>query len=267
MDVAISILLICFVDFHLWSMIIFPKRFKHLGSDAFGIQASALAKKLGFPLDRIFIDTEGDDVNAHFATTLLPFTRRIVIFKGLLEKFSLHTAVAVVGHELGHWYLMHYHKFFALIILPVIASAALCTWLAFKPGIYTALGFEVPQQKPSEEAPQTSPASSEAIPKKSTSKFKSWLMPYFVAVTVLNYYERPLAFLMNRSVALIHMHEHEADRFSAGLTSNKDVIDMVYELQKYSMAKFLPGVGDKLVDYLTISHPATVNRAKAIEEL
>lgn len=270
MDLIFSLLFIS--SFNVLTYILFssfPSTFKHLGTDSFGTQTSALANKLGFPVKRIFVCSYKRMVNAHYIGGLFSFAGHITVYQGLLNKLSLPAAVSVMGHEFGHWYLLHDYKKIALGLLLLVGSAILFCWLAFKPGVYTALGFEPPKQKTQEEELQSSTQAPNAPPHKSPSKFKAWLMPYYIVSLVLtNYYERPfIALSTYSSLALTHLEEFEADSFSATHTSKENMLDVIYQLHEHAIPQPYTGVGDPFVDLCTNTHPHTVNRAKAIEDL
>ena len=122
------------------------------------------------------------------------------------------------------------YKQAALELLVLVGWAALFYWLAFKPDAYTALGFEPPKPKTHEEELQPSTQTPNTSPHKSPSKFKTWLMPYYIVIMVLAYYERPLTILYSySSSALTHWNEFEADNFSATHTGKENMLDVIYQ--------------------------------------
>ena len=67
-----------------------------------------LAKKLNFPLTKILVvdqSTRSSHSNAYFYG--FGKNKRIVIFDTLMKHNTTDEIVAIIGHELGHWYYSH----------------------------------------------------------------------------------------------------------------------------------------------------------------
>jgi STE24 endopeptidase len=85
--------------------------FKSLEEGELKNKINALAKKISFPLSKIFVidgSKRSSHSNAYFYG--LWNDKRIVIFDTLLEHSSHEEIIAVLGHELGHWKGSHQWK-------------------------------------------------------------------------------------------------------------------------------------------------------------
>jgi len=86
-------------------------KFTNLEEGELRAKIDALAKKVAFPLTKVFVmdgSTRSSHSNAFF--TGLFKDRRIVIFDTMLEQMDHEEICAILAHELGHWKLSHIVK-------------------------------------------------------------------------------------------------------------------------------------------------------------
>jgi STE24 endopeptidase len=108
----VFIFMVCFQAFFL---LIFPvfiqpffNNFTPLEDGSLKTKIDQLASKLDFPLKKIFV-VDGSRRSNHSNAYFFGFfnNKRIVLFDTLIEKNTEDEIVAVLAHELGHWYHNH----------------------------------------------------------------------------------------------------------------------------------------------------------------
>jgi STE24 endopeptidase len=111
--------------FQIFFLLIFPtfiqplfNKFTPLEEGSLRNKINDLAAKLKFPLTKIFV-VDGSRRSSHSNAYFFGFGRnkRIVLFDTLIEKAGEEEIVAVLAHELSHWY--YNHVFWNLIVAQV----------------------------------------------------------------------------------------------------------------------------------------------------
>jgi STE24 endopeptidase len=137
------------VGFQIFFIIIFPtviqplfNKFTPLADGSLKTKINALAARLKFPLKKLYV-VDGSKRSAHSNAYFFGFFnhKRIVIYDTLIEKSSEEEVVAVLAHELGHWY--HNHVLSNLIVVQVqlFALFYLFSLLIKLPSLYKEFGF------------------------------------------------------------------------------------------------------------------------------
>ena len=102
----------------------------------------ALAEKLNYPLTKIY-EMDGSTKSSHSNAFMFGFwkNKRIVLFDTLIQQLNEDEIVAVLGHELGHWY--HGHTMQMLLAnLGMVASICYAAReLIFDKKLYSDFGF------------------------------------------------------------------------------------------------------------------------------
>ncbi|KAI0380750.1 peptidase family M48-domain-containing protein [Hypomontagnella monticulosa] len=105
-------------------------------------ETEALAKKLNFPLQELFV-IDGSKRSAHSNAYFfgLPWKKHIVIYDTLIEKSKEEEVVAVLAHELGHWSLGHTTKLFGISQVNVFYIFSLFSVFINNNSLYADFGF------------------------------------------------------------------------------------------------------------------------------
>lgn len=223
-----------------------------------GIQISQLANKLGFPVDRIFLDTKFSS-DVEFVGGMLPFRKILLIGSGVFEKYGEKVTMALVARELGHWYMSHKFKAMIIEFLFDLCRALLFCFLAFRPALYSAFGFEPrDQQQVSNEIELETGTGSNGKPKKSWYNPK--LMPLCIALLLFWCLELPLRDISDYTLNAVNIHQqYSVDKFAVeqgykeGLVKDiKSHMDNVHEGE------------DVYFEYCTMKYPNPFNRLEAI---
>ena len=106
----------------------------------------SLAERLKFPLTQIFV-IDGSKRSEHSNAYFFGFwkKKRIVLFDTLLkEEKGVHEdeIVAVVSHELGHWYHNHFLRNIVILQISLLAQFYLFGQVMYNQTLYSAFGFE-----------------------------------------------------------------------------------------------------------------------------
>lgn len=106
----------------------------------------SLAERLKFPLTQIFV-VDGSKRSEHSNAYFFGFwkKKRIVLFDTLLKEekgVSEDEIVAVVTHELGHWYHNHFLRNIVILQISLLAQFYLFGQVMYNQTLYSAFGFE-----------------------------------------------------------------------------------------------------------------------------
>jgi STE24 endopeptidase len=106
----------------------------------------SLAERLKFPLTQIFV-VDGSKRSEHSNAYFFGFwkKKRIVLFDTLLKQekgVSEDEIVAVVSHELGHWYHNHFLRNIVILQISLLAQFYLFGQVMYNQTLYSAFGFE-----------------------------------------------------------------------------------------------------------------------------
>lgn len=130
-------------------MMIFPSfiqplfnKFTPLEDGSLKKKIDALAVRLEFPLKKLFV-VDGSKRSSHSNAYFFGFfnNKRIVIFDTLIEKSSEEEVVAVLAHELGHWYFNHILSNLLIVQSQLFVLFYLFSQLVKLPSLFSAFGF------------------------------------------------------------------------------------------------------------------------------
>ncbi|CAG8434279.1 1770_t:CDS:2 [Ambispora gerdemannii] len=102
-----------------------------------------LASRINFPLKKLYVidgSTRSGHSNAYFYGFFK--NKRIVLFDTLIESAEVEEIVAIVGHELGHWYLNHTVKVLAIAQVQMFTLFFLFSQFINNTALYQSFGFD-----------------------------------------------------------------------------------------------------------------------------
>lgn len=105
-----------------------------------------LAVSQNFPLTKLFVIDGSKRLshsNAYF--TGLPWSKQIVLFDTLINHSTVDETVAVLGHEIGHWKLLHLPKTLAAVQLHLFACFSMFSAFLHNRSLYLSFGFTAVQ--------------------------------------------------------------------------------------------------------------------------
>lgn len=131
----------------LYPIVIAPlfNRFRPLDDAELRQRIERLLHMTGFAARGIFVadgSRRSSHGNAYF--TGLGRNKRIVFYDTLLQSLNHDEILAVLAHELGHFYHAHIKKRLLIMNVLSLAALSLLAWLGQQPWFYTGLGVERP---------------------------------------------------------------------------------------------------------------------------
>jgi STE24 endopeptidase len=208
-------------------------------------EIEGLAASLKFPLKKLFV-IDGSKRSAHSNAYFFGFfkSKRIVLFDTLLEQCNNKQIVAVLSHELGHWWHQHTWILFIIGQLQMLAQLQLFTLFRNDTRLYTDFGFATRSTSYTTTNGGVFPPSS------------------FVALVLFGYLTGPLdevlSFFMNM---ISRKFEYQADAFAVSLNYGKPLKEALVVLNKENRGP--PNV-DPLYAMYNFSHPSLIERLDAI---
>ncbi|CAB0006126.1 unnamed protein product [Nesidiocoris tenuis] len=114
--------------------------FQPLGDDDVGLSVKAVAERVGFPPDKIYIDRDSEaSAGAYFSG--FPGVNMIVITTKLKDLLSPIQLTSAVAHELGHWKRRHNRIEYLAMILRTGLFFAMCRKTYGNEGVLRIFGF------------------------------------------------------------------------------------------------------------------------------
>lgn len=135
--------------FQLFFVMIFPtfiqplfNKFTPLPKGSLRTKIEALAAKLKFPLKKLFV-VDGSKRSSHSNAYFYGFfnNKRIVIFDTLIDQSTEEEVVAVLAHELGHWYYNHVFVTLLTVQVQLFVLFYLFSLLTQLPSLFAEFGF------------------------------------------------------------------------------------------------------------------------------
>ena len=215
-----------------------------------------LAKRVGFPLDKIFV-IDGSKRSAHSNAyfTGLPFTsKRIVLFDTLTENHSVEEITAVLAHEIGHWKRHHIINMIVYSQLHIFAIFSLFTSVYRNSSFYNSFGFIQQLQQ------QLSPAELSSIP---AIQVLTEGFPIIVGFMLFSDLLTPLECFMQYIMNVVsRMHEYQADAYARALGHAEKLCTALITLQIKNLSTFNVDPWYSAYHY---SHPTLAERLTALE--
>lgn len=127
----------------IWIMPLFND-FTPLTNGSLRTKIEALAAELHFPLTKLFV-CDGSKRSSHSNAYFYGFfnSKRIVLFDTLLTQATDDEIVAILGHELGHWSMMHvYQGFMVQQVYTFFTFYLFGLCMTNNPDLFTSFGFQ-----------------------------------------------------------------------------------------------------------------------------
>ncbi|OXG22415.1 STE24 endopeptidase [Cryptococcus neoformans Tu259-1] len=202
-------------------------------------KVEALANQLGFPLKHLYVidgSKRSSHSNAYFYG--LPWSKHIVIYDTLIKDSTTDEVVAVLGHELGHWYHSHptkllfgtqIHLFLTLLVFSVFIN---------NQSLYAAFGFN---------------------PELATAAPQPFCIGFILFQLVLEPTDAFVKFLMH---AQTRKYEYQADEFAVNLGKKPDLASALIKLHVTNLSS---PHSDWLYSMYHHSHPTLPERLSAMD--
>jgi len=194
----------------------------------------SLASRTGFPLTALY-KIDGSKRSGHSNAYFYGFfkSKRIVLFDTLIEQSTLEEVVAVLGHELGHYFLNHTIQLLVFSSVHMFILFYLFGQMIHNQDIYISFGFN------------TMPT----------------VIGFILFQQILEPVEHVLEFLIN---AVSRYNEFQADSYSVQLGYGDSLASGLIKLQSENLSTMIP---DPLYSAYHDSHPPLVQRLDAIHQL
>jgi len=192
----------------------------------------ALIQKIKFPSDKVFV-VDASKRSTHGNAYYYGFfkMKRIVIYDTLLQQVDKQGVVAILGHELGHYFLSHNLWNMMIIQMYMLLFFYLFAQMINSPDLYTAFGFRS--------------------------------QPVFIGLTLFSFVYGPLehlfSFLMN---VLCRRFEYQADAFAI-----KHELSLQGPLIKIHVDNLGTLCPDPWYSTYHYNHPTLVERLRAMDAL
>jgi STE24 endopeptidase len=229
--------------FSLFMMAVYPtliaplyNKFTPLEDGPLKVEIEALAKKVGFPLSKLFT-MDGSKRSGHSNAFFYGlWEKMIVLYDTLITQCTQNELVAILGHEIGHWKLWHTWQGFIISQIYTFALVKTFTFVQGNSGLYSAFGFTFTGVE-------------------STPVFIGMML--FVQ-TYWSPVESILSFFMNMNS---RYNEFQADKYSKDLGYAEDLAKGLIKLNIENLGNMVP---DPYYSTYYFSHPPVVERIKAL---
>ncbi|GAA5853427.1 hypothetical protein JCM8547_002452 [Rhodosporidiobolus lusitaniae] len=217
-------------------------------------RVQALAKKLNFPLGKIWVidgSVRSSHSNAYFYG-LPGFNKNIVIYDTLLEKSKPEEIEAILAHELGHWKGNHIPVLLVTGLAQVALSLTTYTIFLTNRPLLSAFGFHAPS------------LSSKILDPSSAAVAQHG--PTIIALLLAATLFTPLStFLGFASNAITRRLEYDADAFAVqqGTETASNLKKALVTIHEKNLALY--GV-DWIYSSRHHSHPTLVERLEALDK-
>jgi len=192
-----------------------------------------LARSVKYPLVALFV-IDGSKRSGHSNAYMYGFgkNKRIVLFDTLLKQVKTHEIVAILGHELGHWFFGHVLQGLVITQLYLLATFVSFSFVVGNEGLYSSYGFA-------------------AQP--------TLIGLLLFSQTVWAPVDKLLNFLMTLNV---RKNEFQADRYATGLGYADGLQRGLIKITSENLGTLDP---DPLYSVYHYSHPPLVQRLRAIQ--
>ncbi|ODV86831.1 hypothetical protein CANARDRAFT_27215 [[Candida] arabinofermentans NRRL YB-2248] len=195
-----------------------------------------LASQNKFPLDKLYVidgSKRSSHSNAYFLG--LPWgSKQIVIYDTLIEKSTITEVVAVLGHEIGHWFLSHTTKLLVINQAHIFTIFTMFSAFVKNKSLFESFGFV-------NEHPV--------------------MVGFLLFGDILKPLDAILEFLMN---LLSRRYEYEADEYAVKLGYGSELKDALIKLHKENLSSLDV---DWLYSAYSHNHPHLIERLTYIDEV
>lgn len=223
----------------LFFMTVFPSlilplfyKFTALDDGELKTEIEALAKRNNFPLTQLFVidgSTRSAHSNAFFVG--LPWSKKIVLFDTLIEHNTTPQTVAVLAHEIGHWYLNHLPQ--TLVASQASVATTFIIFSAFlqNKSLFHSFGF--------------------------TKQY-----PAIIAFTLFNYVNTPVNCLIQFGMNILsRKNEYQADAYAKEQGYTDELAASLIKLSTKNLSSLNT---DWLYSAYNHSHPILADRLSAL---
>lgn len=209
-----------------------------------------LAKRVNFPLDKIFVvdgSKRSSHSNAYF--TGLPFTsKRIVLFDTLVNDSTIEEITAVLAHEIGHWQKNHILRMIVFSQAHIFVIFSLFTAVYRNISFYNTFGFFI------------GPSSAIAI--SDPTKVFTEQFPIIIGFMLFNDLLTPMECIMQFFMNLLsRLHEYQADDYAHDLGHTQSLCHALISLQIKNLSSMNV---DSFYSSYHYSHPTLAERLTAL---
>ncbi|WVQ97691.1 hypothetical protein IAU59_004805 [Kwoniella sp. CBS 9459] len=199
-----------------------------------------LANQLGFPLKHLYVidgSKRSSHSNAYFYG--LPWSKHIVIYDTLIKDSSVDEVVAVLGHELGHWYFAHPTKLLVITQLHLLLTLTIFSIFIHNKSLYSSFGFD---------------------PSLAVTAPQPICIGFMLFQLVLEPTDALVKFLLHAETRRM---EYQADEFAAELDKKEDLKSALIKLHITNLSS---PHNDWLYSMYHHSHPTLPERLGAMDE-
>ncbi|OCF76532.1 STE24 endopeptidase [Kwoniella mangroviensis CBS 8886] len=198
-----------------------------------------LAGQLGFPLKHLYVidgSKRSSHSNAYFYG--LPWSKHIVIYDTLIKDSTVDEVVAVLGHELGHWYYAHPTKLLLVTQLHLLLTLTIFSIFINNKSLYASFGFD---------------------PSLAVAKPQPICIGFMLFQLVLEPTDAFVKFLLNAETRRM---EYQADEFAVQLDKKSDLSSALIKLHITNLSS---PHNDWLYSMYHHSHPTLPERLNAMD--
>ncbi|WVQ83824.1 hypothetical protein IAT38_005968 [Cryptococcus sp. DSM 104549] len=202
-------------------------------------KVEALASQLGFPLKHLYVidgSKRSSHSNAYFYG--LPWSKHIVIYDTLINDSTTDEVVAVLGHELGHWYYAHPTRLLLITQLHLLLTLTIFSIFIHNQSLYSSFGFD---------------------PSLAVTPPQPICIGFLLFQLVLEPTDALVKFLLN---AQTRRMEYQADEFAVQLDKKADLAAALIKLHVTNLSS---PHNDWLYSMYHHSHPTLPERLGAME--
>ncbi|GAA5820038.1 hypothetical protein JCM11491_003612, partial [Sporobolomyces phaffii] len=221
-------------------------------------KVEALAKRVGFPCDRIYV-IDGSKRSSHsnaFVTGIPGLQKQIVIYDTLLDKASPDEVEAIVAHELAHWKFSHIVYLLVTALTQIAFSLSLFTLFLSNESLLASFGFFSHHPAGAVVADKLGLAASSA-----SSRAGPTVISLFLASTLFSPLSAFLAFVTN---SITRRLEYDADAFAVrlGPATAQNLKTALVGIHEKNLAVYAV---DPVYSAWNHNHPTLVERLEALD--
>nr|KAJ3422053.1 CAAX prenyl protease 1 [Polyrhizophydium stewartii] len=227
------------MGFQLVLMVLYPtviqplfNKFEPLPEGELKEKIQALARSVQFPLTKLFL-VDGSKRSAHSNAYFFGLfnDKRIVLFDTLLEHTTHDEVLAILAHELGHWYHNHIVKRLVVVQAHLFVLFYVFSIVINLTSLYKSFGFAS--------------------------------QPIVIGFLLFQFIYSPVDSLMGFVMNLVSRHdEFGADRYAVSRNYEQHLKSGLIKLHLKNSSNLNP---DRLYSIWHYSHPALVERLEALQ--
>ncbi|GAA5875737.1 hypothetical protein JCM16303_003976 [Sporobolomyces ruberrimus] len=217
-------------------------------------KVKALAERVGFPYDKIYV-IDGSKRSSHsnaFVTGIPGLTKQIVIYDTLMEKATPDEVEAILAHELAHWKYSHIVYLLLTALTQIAFSLSIFTLFLSNKSLLSSFGFH---------SPLTSTLASKLVPSQSLQVGPT-VISLFLASTLFSPLSAFLSFLTN---SITRTLEYQADGFAVSLGKKmaENLKTALIGIHEENLAVYAV---DHIYSAYHHNHPTLVERLEALDK-